>query len=254
MRQTDDVYIYNDTFLSLLALSRELYKLNIRPFAIKNTKYSLSLLDNSILLEQNELNIISYFLKIVSKDILKTCYYVFLSKDENKELIIFYFLLNAIKYSNKVYYMRNLNCVVKALQISNRVSRELHKFKGFTRFKEFKNGVLYAEIEPDNDILYLLSIHFSKRFKNEVWIINDKRRKMLSFYDKKKFDIISDTKVSIDSDNFSQEEGNIEELWKTFYNNIGIKERKNDRCRMNFMPKKYWKNILEVEDINEKNR
>ena len=40
----------------------------------------------------------------------------------------------------------------------------------------------------------------------------------------------------------------IEDLWKSFYNTIGIKERKNDRCRMNFMPKKYWKYILEVSD------
>ena len=40
----------------------------------------------------------------------------------------------------------------------------------------------------------------------------------------------------------------IEDLWKSFYNTIGIKERKNDKCRMNFMPKKYWKYILEVEN------
>ena len=40
----------------------------------------------------------------------------------------------------------------------------------------------------------------------------------------------------------------MEDLWKSFYNTIGIKGRKNDRCRMNFMPKKYWKYILEVEN------
>ena len=40
--------------------------------------------------------------------------------------------------------------------------------------------------------------------------------------------------------------------WKDFYKTIGIKERKNDRCRMNFMPKKYWKYILEMSDENEK--
>ena len=42
-----------------------------------------------------------------------------------------------------------------------------------------------------------------------------------------------------------------EDMWKEFYKTIGIKERKNDRCRMNFMPKKYWKYIVEVSD-NEK--
>ena len=40
----------------------------------------------------------------------------------------------------------------------------------------------------------------------------------------------------------------IEELWKDFYKIIGINERKNDRCRMNFMPKKYWKYMIEMSD------
>ena len=31
-----------------------------------------------------------------------------------------------------------------------------------------------------------------------------------------------------------------------FFKTISIKERKNPRCQMQFMPKKYWKNLLEV--------
>ena len=37
-------------------------------------------------------------------------------------------------------------------------------------------------------------------------------------------------------------------MWKSFYDTIGIKERNNERCRMNFMPKKYWKYIVEMSD------
>ena len=50
----------------------------------------------------------------------------------------------------------------------------------------------------------------------------------------------------------SDDEKTFEELWIEFYNTIGIKERKNDRCRMNFMPKKYWKYITEMSDEYEK--
>ncbi len=252
MKQTDDVYIYKDTFLSLLCLCRKLIEFKVKPFMIKNTKYSPSLLDNIISLKLNEdENIIDFFLKYTSKSIIKTCYYVFLSNDENKELIIFYFILNAIKYTKNIYYMRNLKCVDRALRISNRVSREVHRFKGFIRFQELDKKILYAEFEPDNDILYLVSIHFSKRLKNENWIINDKKRKLLSVYDKNKFKIIENT--SIKDIKIAKDEKDFENLWKTFYNIIGIEERKNDRCRMNFMPKKYWKNILEMEQENEKN-
>ena len=41
---------------------------------------------------------------------------------------------------------------------------------------------------------------------------------------------------------------NMEELWKSFFKTIAIKERVNKKCQQNFMPKKYWKNILEMED------
>ena len=43
-------------------------------------------------------------------------------------------------------------------------------------------------------------------------------------------------------------EKNTQDLWITFFNTIGIKERKNSKCQMNFMPKKYWSNIIEMED------
>ena len=33
-----------------------------------------------------------------------------------------------------------------------------------------------------------------------------------------------------------------------FHKTIGIKERENRRCQQNFMPKKYWKNMLEMEN------
>ena len=63
--------------------------------------------------------------------------------------------------------------------------------------------------------------------------------------------IVNVEKIPINVENLSNTEIEMETMWKTFYNTIGIEERKNNRCRMNFMPKKYWKYILEVGDINE---
>ena len=51
----------------------------------------------------------------------------------------------------------------------------------------------------------------------------------------------------------SECEEDVLELWKNFYKTIAIKERTNERCRMNFMPKKYWKYIIEMSDEIEKN-
>ncbi len=181
-------------------------------------------------------------------NVFSVIYYVFLSSDENKELILFYFCLNARKYKSSILYRRNLKCVSEALRISEYVSHETHKFKGFVRFKELENNVLYAEIEPVNNVLFLISKHFAKRLKSEYWIIKDVKRNILSIYDKKEFIIVSDDEFVLATDKVSDKENLMVDLWKVFYKTIGISERKNDRCRMNFMPKRYWKYLTEMSD------
>ena len=241
----NDIYIYNDDFISLLNLIDILIKSNIKPFNIKDNFYTATLLDNIINLDiPDNKNIINNF----SNDILKTIYYVYLSSNDKKELIIFYFILNYYKYKDKVIYMKNLKCVFEATKIASYVLHENHKLKGFTRFKELNNNILYAEIEPTNNILPILSNHFSKRLANEIWIIHDIKRKILSIYDKQKYHIVSDEEFKLLDISESKNEMKIEAMWKEFYNTIGIKERKNDKCRMNFMPKKYWKHIIEMSD------
>jgi len=244
----NDIYIYDNNFNCLLNLISNLLKNNIKPHNIKNTNYNSNLLDNIIYLKIAEINLINIYYKLLGSENFKVVYYVFLSNNDNKELIIYYYLLNFIKYKEKVKYMRNLKCVSEAQKISKQVSRENHRFKGFTRFKELKNKILYAEIAPDNNILELVSIHFKNRLKNEYWIIKDTKREIISIYDKNSFYILSENEFKILDIEFSNDEKSVEDLWKSFYKNVGIKERINKRCRMNFMPKKYWKNLIEVSD------
>lgn len=243
-----NVYIYEDSFINLLNLIDELLKNKTKPDNIKNEKYNPNLLDNLIYLKFENKNILDKYKKMIDEDNLKIIYYVYLSNHESKELIIYYYLLNYFKYKKEIVYMRYLNCVSKALEISKYVSRENHRFKGFTRFRELKNKILYAEIEPENNILSILSIHFKNRLKNEYWIIKDKKREIISIYNKKDFYVFDCSQFDILNVINSDKELEFEDLWKLFYKTIGIKERKNDKCRMNFMPKKYWKNIMEVSD------
>lgn len=248
--KTSDIYIYDGTFLSLLNLINALLKRNIKPFDIcGNENDAPTLLNNVITLELNP----NFDIKEIklSSSILKTIYYVYLSEEEHKELIIFYFLLNAQKYQDKIFLMRNLKCVTKVLKIAKYVSNENHKLKGFTRFKEINNHILYAEISPTNNILPLLSNHFANRLKNEYWIIKDIERNIYSIYDTKKYYIISGKNINLKDITIDDTEQEIENLWQSFFDTIGIEARKNKRCQMNFMPQKYWKYITEMRKYNE---
>jgi len=245
----DNIYIYNETLISLLNLINYLVHNKIKPYNIKNFKYSPLLFENIININiDDDENIIEKIINNIGKVNFKVIFSIFLSNENNKELIMYYYYLNSLKYKENTIYMRNLKCVSEALRIHKYVYHESHKFKGFVRFKELVNNVLYAEIEPTNNILILVSNHFKLRLKNEYWIIKDVKRNILCVYDKKNIFLINGNDFKLLNNNLSNDELNYENLWKDFYKTIGIDSRKNDRCRMNFMPKKYWKYLIEMSD------
>ena len=240
------IYLYDDTFEGLLNLINYLFKNKIVPLNIKESNYVPNLLENTFYptLEKDDKLINRIIEKIGANSFMTICH-MYLSSYNDKELLIYNFLFNALKYKKNIIYMRNIESVSMCLKISKYVTHEAHKFKGFVRFKELNNGVLCASIEPENNILIMLSNHFKNRLKNENWMIIDKKRHLLSYYDKNNFYIVEEDLYKF---NLNYEEDEYEDLWKSFYKTVGIKERKNERCRMNFMPKKYWKYIVEVSD------
>lgn len=243
------VYIYQNDFISLLKLLIFLIKHNIIPGEIKEESYVPNLLDevHQFELPKEEIEI-EQLLKEMHPIIFSRMYYVFLSAHPKKELILYYFFLNFKKYGNQVLYRRNLKCVHEVLKISKYVSHEAHKLTGFVRFQETKEHFLYSEIEPENNVLEIISKHFAKRLPNEYWIIKDVKRGFISVYDKKNYNIYSENELNLFPFQKSNIEIEMQNLWKLFYQTIGIKERKNERCRMNFMPKKYWKHMIEMSD------
>ena len=240
----NNIYIYNNTLISMLNLIDFLIQNNIIPNNIKNNFYTPTLFDNIIKLNiMNKINI-----NKIDNIIFKYIYDVFISTDKNKELIIYYFYKNYLKYGLKTINMYNLKCVLNTIKISKYVRNEAHKYKGFIRFKELKNNLLYAEIEPINNILEIVSNHFKNRLKYEYWIIKDIKHNLISIYNKKDYFIIDSNDFLLLDNNICDNEKKYENLWKDFYKTISITERKNEKCRMNFMPKRYWKYITEMRD------
>ena len=55
--------------------------------------------------------------------------------------------------------------------LSLKVAHEAHRYTGFLRFVELKNGILYAKVESPHQILPLLGEHFADRFPQENFVI-----------------------------------------------------------------------------------
>ena len=136
MKKSLNIYVYDGSFSGLLVLIKYLFQNSIFPLDIKSTDYNFSLLDNPINLNlTNNDDIIMEFIKKTNVYFFNTCFNIYLSNDNNKEIILFKFFLCFIKYGNNTFYMRKFDSINKALKIDQYVRRENHKFKGFVRFK-----------------------------------------------------------------------------------------------------------------------
>ncbi len=245
-RILDNSYLYDGSIKGFLSVVYDCIKLKIIPRDIKSeNNYKDNLLEIPIYIktDENKFNFIFNQLKSISNIAIYKVYTSFLSENINKDIIIFKYILYILKYGNKFNFMKNNEYLIKINDISAKVSKETHRMKGFLRFKEIYNNILYAKIEPENNIIEVLAKHFKERMKNEFWIIEDKKRSISAIYNKKDYILLSTKDIKIDRNN----EEIYEKLWKNYYKNISIKERKNLRCQMNFMPKKYWKNLVEME-------
>ena len=246
----NDIYLYDNTLDSLLALIVELIKKRIVPFDIQTIEnQENNLFTEIIYLEiENISSNLQLLKKYITPKIYKSIYYVYLSNFKQKEILLYKFIKLALVYQEKVFYQRRSDTVNQVIRLGKQVANEAHKLKGFIRFQELENHCLYAKIAPTHNILFLITPHFQKRLKKENWLIEDENRKLYALYNLKQvYYINSNIEISIQT-KITKTEEEMASLWKVFHQTIAIKERTNKKCQQNFMPKKYWKNMLEMEE------
>lgn len=99
--------------------------------------------------------------------------YAFVSENPDKSTIIAKTIKNMYRYSYNFINSSDKTAVAFHSLCKNS-TRELHAYKGLLRFKEIQDGFLFAEFEPNNDILELLTYHFKNRLRNEKFVIYDR--------------------------------------------------------------------------------
>lgn len=241
-------YQYDGTFDGLLTIVFDSFVSKTIPKRIVTGMYESNLLDKEIMLETNEqkatrvydgiVNNISYFT-------LYNAHHVFLSNEPNKEMDLFQYLVLGFKIGKKIDHLLSDPLVLKIQKTARRVKGESHRLSGLLRFSEVGDNLYYATIHPDNNVTELLGHHFMKRLPLQNFIIHDKKRDIALLYNTKTYTIIEANGLAMTS--VTEEEKKYRELWKTFYHTIGIKERKNSRLQMQYMPKKYWQDLVEKQ-------
>lgn len=151
-----------------------------------------------------------------------------------------------LKLGHKLIPCFRLTMYFKFMPSEKELFGECHRLKGLLRFMELDSGIYYASIHPDHLILEPLGQHFVRRLSSQNFIIHDQTHHLAFLYNTKEYQIIDD--VPDFSPTLSSDEKTYQTLWKTFFETISIKERKNPRCQMQYMPKKYWQDLIEMQN------
>ncbi len=170
-------------------------------------------------------------------------YHAALSGDKEKGDAILGTMLAAkgLPDSHKIMEHLSHPKVEKVFELSRAVGGEAHSYKGFLRFKELVNGVLYSEIEPKNQILTSIAPHFADRLPLENFMIYDKTHQMFVVHEaRKKWVLVWDEGIDLSmTENVSDKEVEYARMWKSFCKTISIKERKNPNCQLQHLPLRY---------------
>jgi probable DNA metabolism protein len=146
--------------------------------------------------------------------------------------------------------------VLAVTNIARKVLHEQLRMKQFIRFQKAKDGTYLAIVSPDHNVLPLVIEHFRDRFNDQPWLIYDAKRHYGYYYEGTGMPL----QVTFEDETaapFNLEEGKLnddvlsgddhlmQELWRTYFKAICIRERMNPRKQLKDMPRRYWKYMTE---------
>lgn len=165
------------------------------------------------------------------------------STDEEKAQAVYQTIALGLTLQEKGKVLEYLTnpWVLKVNQLSLQVAREEDHMKGFLRFEELSNGVLYSKIGPKNHVIGYLAQHFKDRLPQENFIIYDETRELFVVHPKgQDWYFMSDNGTFREEDlEYSSEEKKYQELFCTFCSQIAIKERQNLTLQRNMLPLRF---------------
>ena len=156
--------------------------------------------------------------------------------------------------------------VLAVTNIARRVLHEQVRMKQFIRFQKAKDGTYLGVVSPDHNVLPVIIDHFQDRFNDQPWLIYDAKRHYGYYYDggtrvqgcggTKPIRITFENEAAVpfslengklNEDVLSSDDQLFQDLWRTYFKAICIKERMNPRKQLQDMPRRYWKYMTEKQ-------
>jgi probable DNA metabolism protein len=186
------------------------------------------------------------FIEAVSQEAFATARYAFHSQKAGIELLVWRYLTLGFQIGRRLCVMLAEEPVHSVNRIARHVSHEAHKFKGFVRFREVEAGFLYAQIEPEADILPFIAPHFVGRVGDRPWMIHDLQRNQAALYDLKSWRLVREVELTAEP-TLTATEHDYAALWQRYFQRHAIPERHNPKLQQQHVPLRYRKHLVEFK-------
>ncbi len=136
--------------------------------------------------------------------------------------------------------------LLRVRDLIKEVGREIHKMKGFVRFKHVGKKLKYGYMKPENHIGFMVSEWFADRFPGIVIVLGNEKESWVSIRTEKgveseKSGDLKSTVEELAEMLGAETEKDFQDLWENYYESQYADERKNLELFEKNMPRKYRK-------------
>lgn len=142
------------------------------------------------------------------------------------------------------------DAVHHVFSLSRGANNEFLHLRGFVRFEELENGILFSKIGPKNNVLTFLMPHFADRFPMENFMLYDDGRGLFGVHPAgKDWYLLTQGELTDDFQfEVSDNERQYRELFRYFCHKIAIKDRKNLKLQRNMLPLRFQEYMVEFDE------
>ncbi len=138
--------------------------------------------------------------------------------------------------------------VLKAFSLARAVNRESQHLKGFVRFQELENGILYSGIGPKSNLVTFLMPHFSDRLPMENFVIYDENRGIFGIHPAGRQWYLRYGEIAEEPTlRLSEDEEEYQGLFRNFCRSIAIRERRNLKLQRGLLPLRFQEYMVEFQ-------
>lgn len=252
------VYIYDGSFNGFLnsvfsSFERKEFPVQV----VTQMQYATSFFEETRVIESDSEKAKRVFQgleKRIGKTIAHSFFQAFLSEDPLAIQCAFNLIHSIFKGSYNILENYGDEQVLYFSQTLKKVSRERHRMKAFIRFQKSSDGLFFAIIAPDFNVLPLVTTFFQKRYADQAWLIYDEKRNYGMMYNKISIEEVQ--LAEMDENTLVHGPQNIQldateekfqQLWKSYFKSTNIVARKNLKLHLRHVPKRYWRYLTEKQ-------